>query len=82
MYSYNAKSLHVTFPGEEMDIIKCPSILKCSFFNCLKLHGTANILKNLYCKLRFEKCVRYQMKQRGEEVPEKLWPNGQTLGQK
>jgi len=63
-----------------MEIQDCPSINKCPFFNCLNLPGTANVLKNLYCKLRFEKCHRYQIKQRGAAVPETLWPNGQMAG--
>jgi hypothetical protein len=65
-----------------MDTPECPLLAKCPFFNCLRLPSTGNVLKNLYCKLRFEKCARYQLKQQGGEVPERLWPNGQTLGQK
>lgn len=62
-----------------MDTQECPSLTACPFFNNMKLPATARVLKNLYCKVRYERCLRYQMKQRGEEVPEKLWPNNRQL---
>ncbi|MCD4734323.1 hypothetical protein K8R78_08830 [bacterium] len=65
-----------------MEFDPCPSLENCQFFNCLNLSGVANVLKNLYCKLRYKKCARYQRKQNGELVPEKLWPNGQIVGEK
>ncbi|MCD4734324.1 hypothetical protein K8R78_08835 [bacterium] len=65
-----------------MKIIDCPLISGCPFYNNLRLPGSIDALKSLYCKLHFEDCARYKTKQRGEDVPMQLWPNGQFIGQR
>ncbi len=57
----------------------CPNLEKCPFFKNIKLAPTAEMLKTTYCRSDFESCKRKQLKDKGEPVPENLWPNGKMV---
>jgi len=62
-------------PGER----RCPSLGGCPMLRAFEASGTAGVWKMNYCEADFSTCQRYQRKQRGEEVPTELMPNGQLL---
>jgi hypothetical protein len=60
----------------EKSNISCELIEKCPFFNTLRMESTAETLKILFCKERWENCERWKLRTSGQEVPGDLWPNG------
>jgi hypothetical protein len=61
-----------------MDII-CPYSEKCPIYNQFCTETAKDALITIFCKGDFERCLRKQMRDKNETVPEKLLPDGQLL---
>lgn len=57
----------------------CPRMEDCDMFRLFNLQATMGVWKTLYCLDVFERCERFQLKARGEVVPQNLLPNGSIL---
>lgn len=59
--------------------IACPYSEKCPIYNQFCTETAKDAVVAVFCKGDFEKCLRKQIRDKGEAVPEKLLPDGQLL---
>ena len=57
----------------------CEFMEKCPIYGKFSFEGLENVFIALYCKGDFDNCERKKLKISGQEVPEKLLPNGKYL---
>jgi hypothetical protein len=61
-----------------MEIV-CPYSEKCPIYNQFHTETAKDAVVAIFCKCDFEKCLRKQMRDKDETIPEKLLPDGQFL---
>ncbi|MBN2169639.1 MAG: hypothetical protein JW738_10380 [Actinobacteria bacterium] len=57
----------------------CIYLEKCPIFALFRQQAVKNIFIAQYCESNWEKCERKKLRDKGEEIPGKLLPNGQYL---
>lgn len=57
----------------------CPHLEQCTIFNHFIIPTTSEIIKKIYCISNYGTCIRKQLKDSGDNVPEKLLPTGSYL---
>lgn len=55
---------------------ECQFLKTCKFFNNLQLPSTCELLKKFYCFDDYERCARYQIRIKGGQVTDDVWPDG------
>ena len=66
------------FPGNNM-VGKCPYIAISRLSELIRFDSVRDYFVSLYCEGDFSKCERKKLRDEGEEVPEKLLPDGQFM---
>lgn len=56
----------------------CPNLQPCPIFHYFKEYAK-EVYRAMYCEGDYTTCVRYQLKLRGQPVPENLMPYGGSL---
>lgn len=58
---------------------ECPNLAGCPIFNKFKNEGAANFWISSYCKGRFQRCKRKELREQGQQVPPNMLPNGNLM---
>ena len=59
--------------------MNCTRIDGCPMFALFKLEASLNLWRKRYCEADYNKCERYQLVLKSEDVPQCLLPNGKML---
>jgi len=59
--------------------VECPYLEQCPMFKHFKLEATKQVFIIQYCRGAFQTCERKKLRDNGEQVPEKLLPDGEYL---
>ena len=62
-----------------MDRPRCPYLEECSLAQTIGMEAARKVWESFYCRGSFARCERFRLHQSGQEVPDRLMPNGRLL---
>jgi len=57
----------------------CPFAITCALRKNLGMQAALNVWKSFYCEGSFARCERHKLAIHGQEIPDRLLPNGRML---
>ena len=63
----------------ETTVKRCPQMERCALYPLFQLRASLKTWQIRYCEGEFQKCERYRLVERHENVPANMLPNGKIL---